>query len=51
MGVILGIAGVIIYFLNLGWGKPIKPGELASALFALSFIAVLQRSSGCWLQA
>ena len=49
LGVILGVVGSIIYFLSLGWGKPVRLGELVWALFAFFFIAVAAAALGLFV--
>lgn len=46
LGVILGVAGSAVYFFSLGWGRPIKLGELLWALFALFFITLATAALG-----
>ena len=46
LGVVLGVAGSAVYFLSLGWGKPIKLGELLWALFAFFFITLATAGLG-----
>lgn len=46
LGVILGVTGSAVYFLSLGYGKPIKMGELLWALFAFFFITLATAALG-----
>ncbi|ERI35558.1 hypothetical protein IG195_08840 [Arthrobacter sp. TES] len=46
LGAILGVAGSAVYFLSLGWGKPIKLGEPLWALFAFFFISLATAALG-----
>ncbi len=46
LGVLLGVAGSAVYFLSLGWGKPVELGELLWALFAFFFITLATAALG-----